>query len=299
MFKTLIVAVVGMLLLGSPAMAACSVTNTFTNGTTADATQVNTNFSDLTSCAAPIVSPSFTGTASFAGGIYLTGNLSGQSSNTGLYTNGNSGSNYSIRLDPTTTIIQAGAGGGGALLMGMPSGGGTGYVCYTISNAAASYSASGCNPSAQRFKQNIEPLKSKDSLDALLKLRPVSFQFKPGMAISGLHFGMIAEEAEKVLPKLMTYENDGKTIHGINYLELVPFLIGAVQAQQAEIELLREPQVSRLIDQKSRTNTSDEQYVKKIADLQRANETMAAELSGLKITLERLERRINLQTAQR
>lgn len=49
------------------AIAACGVTYTFSNGTTADATQVNKNFSDLTSCAAPQAVPTFSGTATFAG----------------------------------------------------------------------------------------------------------------------------------------------------------------------------------------------------------------------------------------
>ena len=44
------------------AQAACSVTYSFTSGTTAVASQINTNFSDLYTCAAPLASPSFTGT---------------------------------------------------------------------------------------------------------------------------------------------------------------------------------------------------------------------------------------------
>ena len=44
------------------AQAACSVTYNFATGTTAVASQVNTNFSDLYTCAAPLASPSFTGT---------------------------------------------------------------------------------------------------------------------------------------------------------------------------------------------------------------------------------------------
>lgn len=43
------------------AQAACSVTYSFTSGTTAVASQINTNFSDLYTCAAPLASPSFTG----------------------------------------------------------------------------------------------------------------------------------------------------------------------------------------------------------------------------------------------
>lgn len=43
------------------AQAACTVPNTLTNGTTADATAVMGNFTSLAGCAAPLASPSFTG----------------------------------------------------------------------------------------------------------------------------------------------------------------------------------------------------------------------------------------------
>jgi len=42
-------------------MANCTVTYSFSNGSTADANQVNKNFSDLFNCAAPLANPSFTG----------------------------------------------------------------------------------------------------------------------------------------------------------------------------------------------------------------------------------------------
>lgn len=56
-----------------PAFAAgCSVTYSFSNGTTADASQVNQNFSDLANCAAPAASPTITGVAAFSGRVSLT-----------------------------------------------------------------------------------------------------------------------------------------------------------------------------------------------------------------------------------
>lgn len=51
----------------SGAMAACTVTNTFVNGTTADATQVNQNFGDLTNCAVPASNPTLSGTINVTG----------------------------------------------------------------------------------------------------------------------------------------------------------------------------------------------------------------------------------------
>ncbi|HJT43940.1 MAG TPA: hypothetical protein VJ750_10615 [Rhizomicrobium sp.] len=61
MYKLVLGIAAGLLLFSSPTMAACSVSYTFATGTTAVASQVNTNFSDLYTCAAPLASPSFTG----------------------------------------------------------------------------------------------------------------------------------------------------------------------------------------------------------------------------------------------
>lgn len=57
MFKCFIATLFYALLWAYPAAAQCTVTNMFTNGLTADATQVNQNFSDLASCAAPPLKP--------------------------------------------------------------------------------------------------------------------------------------------------------------------------------------------------------------------------------------------------
>ena len=43
--------VLGLMFASTAAMATCSVTYTFSNGTTADATQVNQNFADIVACA--------------------------------------------------------------------------------------------------------------------------------------------------------------------------------------------------------------------------------------------------------
>ena len=48
---------IGSLMLCQPAFATCTVTNSFSNGTTADATQVNQNFTDVTGCVNSIGSP--------------------------------------------------------------------------------------------------------------------------------------------------------------------------------------------------------------------------------------------------
>jgi uncharacterized protein involved in exopolysaccharide biosynthesis len=48
--------------------------------------------------------------------------------------------------------------------------------------------------------------------------------------------GMIAEEAGKVVPEVVSYEDNGKDARGIDYARLTALLIEAVKQQQAEIK---------------------------------------------------------------
>jgi hypothetical protein len=78
--------------------------------------------------------------------------------------------------------------------------------------------------SDERLKRDIEPLKG--SLDALLKLRGVSFYWKdPSQhgSNAGLQRGFIAQEYEKVFPEWVTTGPDGYkmiTTTGLDSLEV-------------------------------------------------------------------------------
>ncbi len=55
-----------------------------------------------------------------------------------------------------------------------------------------------------------------DSTSALMKLRPVTFLYKPEYANGErtLQYGLIAEEVAKVYPELVAYDNDGQPYSG-------------------------------------------------------------------------------------
>jgi hypothetical protein len=100
-----------------------------------------------------------------------------------------------------------------------------------------------------------------------MSLNPTSYNFKGDGRYNGLnlstgkHYGLIAQEVERVLPDLVrnnlhTYEVAEEVSEGgpttelqtttqemeyksLNYTELIPFLIKAVQEQQHEIEKLK------------------------------------------------------------
>jgi len=65
------------------------------------------------------------------------------------------------------------------------------------------------------------------------RLRGVSYTY----TASGKHdIGMIAEEVGKVVPEVVTYEEDGKDARGIDYARLTALLVEAVKQQQSEIK---------------------------------------------------------------
>lgn len=132
-------------------------------------------------------------------------------------------------------------------------------------NGDLNYSGALNNTSDRRLKENIQPLNS--GLETIMKLNPTTYNFRGngeynGLKLStGLHYGLIAQEVETVLPSLvkdnvhtyteMSVEGQGPNANSeteiektmeyktMNYTELIPVLIKGMQEQQAEIEKLK------------------------------------------------------------
>src|SRR3989338_5268966 len=91
-----------------------------------------------------------------------------------------------------------------------------------------------------RWKQNIVPLQS--SLDKVMQLKPVNFDWRanefPDLHFSnGTQIGFIAQDVEKVIPEVVTTDNNG--YKGLSYERITPVLAGAIQEQQSEISMLK------------------------------------------------------------
>jgi hypothetical protein len=113
------------------------------------------------------------------------------------------------------------------------------------------------NPSDSRLKTNIQPLQG--NLQKLAALQPSSYNFDAIQTrIKGLpdkkQFGLLAENVASVLPELVTDvpipedPADPKsaapgaptTFKSVNYMGMIPILIGAIKEQQAEIASLKD-----------------------------------------------------------
>ncbi|GIV33713.1 MAG: hypothetical protein KatS3mg031_1248 [Chitinophagales bacterium] len=124
-----------------------------------------------------------------------------------------------------------------------------GYFAGDVTVTGAVYETSD-----QRLKTNIADMDRWESLNVIRSLKPRSYAFKtedfrtmslPG----GIQHGLIAQEVEQLLPELVTTRvqpemrglqgkmlSERAEFKAVNYTGLIPYLISAMQAQQATIE---------------------------------------------------------------
>lgn len=100
-------------------------------------------------------------------------------------------------------------------------------------------------PSDRRLKNSIKPITGATALGLISELNPVQFRYTAEIRKTGLfgdlqircqpHYGFLAQE----LPtkNLLLTKSSGEL--GVNYIEIIPLLVAAIQEQQEQIELLR------------------------------------------------------------
>lgn len=77
-----------------------------------------------------------------------------------------------------------------------------------------------------------------DGLKKINDLRAVTFKWNKtnGAAMEGTHAGFIAQEVEKVIPEVVKTQPSG--LKSMNYDEIIPYLVSAVQSQQQQIHYM-------------------------------------------------------------
>jgi hypothetical protein len=99
---------------------------------------------------------------------------------------------------------------------------------------AAVFAANGTiQTSDARLKRGIANLNY--GLNQVMQLRPVSFQWKDGND-KRTHLGLLAQEVDAVLPEAVEKGADASVPLGMNYSNLTPVLIKAIQEQQRTLE---------------------------------------------------------------
>jgi trimeric autotransporter adhesin len=115
--------------------------------------------------------------------------------------------------------------------------------------------------SSLRFKENVRDM--GDSTSALMRLRPVTFFYKPEYEDGPrtMQFGLIAEEVAQVYPELVAHDTDGKP-YTVRYQYIVSMLLNEVQKQyhraeeQAEVVMSQERKINQLEERLSRLEDS-------------------------------------------
>ena len=93
------------------------------------------------------------------------------------------------------------------------------------------------NTSDMRLKENISVIE-KDKFDDLFTLNPILFNYKND-SIKKKHFGVLAQDVEKVFPELVE-NNNISGYKTVNYQELIPIMLAKMKKMQDEIEELKQ-----------------------------------------------------------
>jgi len=93
-----------------------------------------------------------------------------------------------------------------------------------------------------RLKENVENLEL--GLETIMKLRPVSYDWKHKEEKDKKDYGLIAQEVEKVLPilvkeKPLLYTGEMEIFKTLSYERLIPILIKSIQELSEEINKLK------------------------------------------------------------
>src|SRR5207247_2964267 len=130
---------------------------------------------------------------------------------------------------------------------------------------------------SERYKDAIQPMDKAS--EAILALQPVTFRYKPELDPKGIpQFGLVAEQVEKVNPKLVVRDEEGKPYtvryEAVNAMLLNEFLkehrrVAEQQGTIAELKATVAKHQETIVQQK-------QQVAATIAKQQKQNESLTA-----------------------
>jgi hypothetical protein len=137
--------------------------------------------------------------------------------------------------------------------------------------------------SSQRYKEQITDMDAES--DVLMKLRPVSFYYKPELdSTHTRQYGLVAEEVAKIAPDLVVFDQDGKP-QTVRYHFVNAMLLNEVQKQK------------RLLEQQQEQLAAQQQQIDRLkATLQSQQILQQAQLKELMQRLAALEKSVQPET---
>lgn len=129
--------------------------------------------------------------------------------------------------------------------------GGSSQYSYELYVSGEAYSSGGWITSDEVYKKNIQILDGNEVLEKLIKIDGKKYEFKSKLELEhifnndvldfvphfspGRQYGFIAQEVEKEFPEMVRLDSITMT-KAINYDAMIPILLEAIKAQQAQIE---------------------------------------------------------------
>ena len=110
------------------------------------------------------------------------------------------------------------------------------YNDFILLNSDIIITGSLYNTSDERLKQNIKEI-TQDKMDDLFTLNPIIFNYKNDK-INKIHYGVLAQDVEKVFPELV--EDNMSGYKTVNYQELLPLMLAKIKNMQHQIDELKQ-----------------------------------------------------------
>ncbi len=98
-------------------------------------------------------------------------------------------------------------------------------------------------PSDIRLKENVKQLDY--GLEKVKELKTFKYNYKEGD--KKIHYGLIAQDLIKILPDLITTNEDDLNSLSVNYIELIPILINAIKEQNVLLQI-QDDKINELIN---------------------------------------------------
>ena len=133
-----------------------------------------------------------------------------------------------------------------------------------------------------RLKKNIKNLDG--SLEKVLKLRGVSYDWKKDSAEAGPQIGLIAQEVEPLFPEVVSSKGNGKALKAVNYSALIAPIIESIKTLYAKILALI---------------TSDEKQNLEIKELKLENEKLKLEMKQQQESFDLRMKKLEAQSAKK
>ncbi len=116
------------------------------------------------------------------------------------------------------------------------------YACFAGAAHTMRLNSGGCNSSDKRLKKNIEPYQT--GLDEIMKLNPVTYNWKEEWRGKGREPGLLAQDVLDVIPEVVTgtgkkLENGEMDYYGVSYIKLTVPLVNAVKELKDRNDELR------------------------------------------------------------